>query len=324
MRRLVALLFVLPWFGCGDGSPLSSKDPPWVGQYAASGTWDLGGPLAGGRTVGDAVADLLVAQIVSLTGVPSLLEDKAHEYVDKAIREHVKAVVDPYVPADLAPGGSVYQVLAASLAKVDARSDIVLAEGLMPGSMKGSETFTALEYEHGGKTYKVTAADLGAGVSIEAEWSGDESGDSTLEVKPHGVSIQFGALVQMVAAQVIDAAGQTDLKNQVQSAVACDQIVALIVGSGQGLEISLSDWSYTVDTADLTSACNSAATLLKDRALGMFALDSKLEVGGDVSWQASGGTATGLTSAAGFGGILTVAPPAIAPRVTVAFSATRN
>jgi hypothetical protein len=320
MPRTVAALVVVVVVAACNG-----EDTPWVGKYAATGTWDISGPLAGNRTVGDAVADLLVDEIVKLTGVPSALEDKTHEFVGKAIRDHVKSVVDGNAPAELAPGGSVTKVLAASLADVTATSSIELEEGLLPGSMKGRETVTSVAYRHEGKAYTLDASELaGAGVSIVADWEGDEEGDRTLEVDPHGVKIRYGELVSKVASHVVDAAGQGSLRSQVESALACDQIVTLVLGGGQGLKISVSDWSYSVGESDLKGACSSAAALLKDRALGLFALDSLLEVGGKVTWVEEGGKASELRSAAGFGGIVKVAPPALAPRVTVSFKATRD
>ena len=53
MGRAVSLFAVLVLGACGE-------EPAWVGTYAASGTWKLDGPFSGGRTVGDAAADLLV------------------------------------------------------------------------------------------------------------------------------------------------------------------------------------------------------------------------------------------------------------------------
>ena len=50
LTLVVGALFTL--VACGD-------DPAWIGTYASTGSWDISGPLAGNRTVGDAVADLL-------------------------------------------------------------------------------------------------------------------------------------------------------------------------------------------------------------------------------------------------------------------------
>lgn len=315
-RATVTMLFLLAG-GCGE-------DAPWVGQYAATGTWDISGPLKGDRTVGDAVADLLVEKIVGISGVPSALQDKAQELTSKAVRAHVKAVVDKHVPAELQAGGTVNKALAMSLTSARVESIITLEEGLLPGSMKGSESITAITYTHDGKSYRLEPRDL-AGASVVAEWEGDEEGDDTLEVDPHGVPIQYGEVVKRVAGQVVDAAGLASLADKVSGAVSCDQIVKLILGSGTGLKVTVSEWSYTFAEADLKSACAGAGTLIQKRVLGMFALDTRLEVGGKVKWTpADGDQATSLGSGAGYGGTVNVAPRAIAPRVTVLFSATRQ
>jgi hypothetical protein len=137
------------------------------------------------------------------------------------------------------------------------------------------------------------------------------------------VKIQYGELVSRVASQVLDAAGQSALRDKVVAAVSCSQIVSGILGGSGGFTITVASWSYTCPASDLEKACASAAEALKGRALGLFALDSRVEVGGNVTWKQPDGTIA-LRSGAGFGGVINVAPKAIAPRVTVAFSATRR
>ncbi len=214
------------------------------------------------------------------------------------------------------------KLLATTLAAATVDSTISLEEGLLPGDMKGSETITALKYTHEGKQYTLSAQDL-AGASITAELEGDEEGDNTLEVDPHGVPLQYGELVKRVAGHAVDAAGLASLTDKVRAAVSCEQIVKLILGSEAGLKISVSEWSYTFGEADLKKACASTTTLMEKRALGLFALDTRLEVGGKVTWAPKDSAQT-LTSAPGYGGVVTVGPKATAPRVTVAFSATRR
>jgi len=124
-----------------------------------------------------------------------------------------------------------------------------------------------------------------------------------------------------VADHAVDAAGQTKLKDEVHTAVGCDAIVAQILGGGAGLKLSVADWSYTVGDAQLKSACAAVASLVQGRILGLFALDTGVEVGGGVSW--SGDPAGSLSSGPDFGGVVNVAPHAIAPRVTVSFTAQR-
>jgi hypothetical protein len=323
MRRAAVLASLLCSLLCSlfclAGCDELLEEPAWVGSYTATGTWDVSGPLAGGRTAGDAVADLLVDQLVSLSGVPSMLEDKAHEGVSALIRDKVKAAVDGVAPPALKPGGTLCQLLAASLAGIKVESTIELDDGLLPGSLKGTETLTGIEYQAKGVSFRLTAADLHgtAGATIVGELSGKEDG-SLLVLDPHGFEIRFGELVNRIAGQILDLPQLTSLKSEMESAVSCSAIVTAILGGGSGVKITVAEWSYTFAATDLEKACGFAAEQLKAGALGLFKIDSKVEVGGSVSW--SGST---LASAAGFGGHVRVAPKAIAPRVAVSFTASK-
>jgi len=315
MRSKLLALFACALASCGG-------EPKWVGQYTSAGTWDLGGPLANGRTVGDSVADLLVEQVISLVGVPSLVEDDVAKILDGAVRPAVKAVVDPNAPQELAPGGSIHDVLAMSLTQVKVESELQLETSYLPGSMKGVETFGSLELAHEGKTYRFDAKELSElGVVVNAEWKGQEKDGDVLEVDAHGIEIQFGELVKRLADALVDAAGQTRLKNEVKAAVSCEQIVARVAADGQGLAISVADWSKTISNDELHSACDQAVPMIEEQVLGLFKRDSTLEVGGKASFSAASGE---LTSLDGFGGVVAVAPRPIAPRLAVQFTAKRT
>ncbi len=316
-RRFLAVALAASLFCCGDSTP------PWAGTYSAEATWDLTAPLGGGRTVGDVVADVLVEQIVALLGVPSLLEDQIYGAVSKVVRAPVKAVVDGQIPPELAPGGDVYALLSTVLATLRSESTVVLEKGLLPGSMKGDETFSAFVFVHEGKTTRITVEELaGMGVTVSAEWGGREDGASTLAVDAHDVEIRFGELVRRVVTLLLDAAKQEQLKQQVLAAVGCEPIVKGIVGNGTGLTISVEDWSKSISTADLTKACGKGSDALAERVLGLFAVSAKVRVGGPVQW--SGDPAATLKSGDGFGGVVLVGPAVIAPRTQVRLSAVRK
>ena len=74
MSKLVSILSVALLISCGD-------DPTWPGTYDVTGDWNLAGPMANNRTVGDAIADLLIEKIVGISGVPGLLEEDVQELV---------------------------------------------------------------------------------------------------------------------------------------------------------------------------------------------------------------------------------------------------
>jgi len=313
--RAVVVSLSLVWLaGCGGA-------PPWSGTYASAGTWDLSGPLSNGRTVGDSAADLLVERTVSLIGVPSLLEGRAQQALDALLRAPVKEVVDPRVPPELRPGGSVYLALSTTLAKVDVESELELEGGVLPRSLQGRETFTAFEYTFAGTPHRLDASALGKqGVLAGANWSGKEATATSLEIDPHAVELQFGTLVQLIVDQVADATKQTELKNSLVAALTCDQVVSRVSKGSGGLTLTVGDWTHTLTDQELRTACDGAAPIIRERVVGLFKVDSPVEVGGTATYTPSGE----LRSAPSFGGLVLVAPKAIAPRVGVAFVAGRK
>lgn len=292
-----------------------------MGEHTATSRWNLSGPLSGGRTAGDAVADLLVDTLVGVSGVPSFLEDQAHEKLSALIREDVKAVVDAHAPTELGPSGSATSVLAAALADVTVRSKLTLEPGLLPGDFKGREVVERITYEVEEERYDVfPAALLGrADVTLEAEWSGDADADAkVLDAEPHGFALHFGELVRQIALHAIDAAELGDLASGVQDAIDCTSIVTLILGADSGLSFGVGDFTVEFDESELFGACGSTRGAAEERALGLFALDSGIVIGGKLSFDEAG-----LTSHDDFGGYVGIAPKALAPRIRASFTTTR-
>jgi len=315
---LAGLIVAMLWAGCAE-------EGPWVGTYDVSGSWKLSGPLEGGKTVGQATSELLVEEVAGAVPAPSFVEDKVRDLLESAIGGKVRVVVDKGMPADLAPDGKVTKLLRQTLAAVDLESTLRL-EGERGGELEGTETVTAVEYVIGGKRRRVAAGELsdGAEAGIVAPWSGEEIEEGTLSVTPHSVAIRYGALVQLIASDLLQAAELSALEAQVKSALSCKTIVTAITGSGAGLKISVVGWDYTIGAAELERLCDAALSTLTQRALGQFELDSRVEVGGRVSWFRAPGTgAIKLQSQPDFGGVVAIAPRAIAPKVGVSFRADR-
>ncbi|MGC4121634.1 MAG: hypothetical protein QM765_45060 [Myxococcales bacterium] len=297
-------------------------EPQWPGTYSTTGTWDLGGPLANDRTVGDAVADLLTEQLVETLGIPSLVQDEAEALVDKAVRPAVKAVVDPNAPKELEPGGVVYQALGATLAQIKVESELTLEKGLLPGSLKGKETFAAFSFEREGKTYVLEAKELNeVGVAITAEWKGQETKTNALEIDAHEVEIEFGELVQKIADLVVDVAGQGELKGKVQAAVSCEQIASRISPNGTGLMVKVGDWSGGLSDQQIKDACGKAVPKIEEQVLGLFSKGTTIELGGSATYDAA---ARQLKSGDDFGGLIGIAPRPVAPRLKASVVATRK
>src|SRR4051812_21534998 len=131
MRNIhtVVVLAAFTAAGCSGGGE-SSIDPR--GEYDVRGTWSVGGPLANGRTPGDAAADLLVDTAVPLWGVPSFAEDGARDAIADAIAEPVSAAVDARLAPELQSGSPFLTALEATLANVQVRSRLTLEDGLLP------------------------------------------------------------------------------------------------------------------------------------------------------------------------------------------------
>ena len=114
-RRFAAPV-IAATFLFGTGCGLIPTAPDWTGSYEASGEWDLSGPLAGDRTIGDVVAEIVIGQVVSLASPPSLLEDTVHEFLSDAVAEEAADLIDENLPADLDPTSDLVDVLGTSLA----------------------------------------------------------------------------------------------------------------------------------------------------------------------------------------------------------------
>lgn len=325
MRSLPTALFLTP-FLLASLTGCNTKDPAWVGTYNLSGQWNLSGPLVGGRTVGDAVSDLLVEEIVNVTGVPSFAEDEVAQVVSSAVRSPVKNTVDANAPAPLAPDGMITAALASSLANVRVKSVLTLDTGLFPGSMEGHEVMSNIEFDSNGMSTEIPPKDLLSGVTMEADWSGSEGDEGILKEKPHTVKIQFGEIVRRVAATILSDAEQQNMQDQVVTSVDCPQIVSDILGGGVTFEISVSKWSYSVSNAELETACEQTKNGVHSNVLGLFTSASFVEVGGNVSWSDSdyNGQADRVSTEGPFGGMVSVAPEAIAPKVFLSFEGTRQ
>ena len=158
---------------------------------------------------------------------------------------------------------------------------------------------------------------------ISARWSGEGSA-STLSIDRHAVAIRYGELVRLVASDLLQAPELGALESKLSAALSCKAIVDAVVGGGSGLKISVAGWAHTIDRGDLEQICGSAVSLVEQKALGQFDLDTPVEVGGSVLWsRAPDSEAASITlqSGADFGGVVSVVPDAFAPKVDVTFTA---
>ena len=132
----------------------------WAGIYDSDGVWDLSGPITAQRTIGDVVADLLIEQIVSLSGVPDALESQATSVVRSLVGDKIKAAVDASVPASLKPGSDLMTKLATVLASTQVASTIDLYSGTPARVVKGDEELLTFKFQFQGRTSTLPARDL--------------------------------------------------------------------------------------------------------------------------------------------------------------------
>jgi hypothetical protein len=319
MGRMASLSIVLlVLVGCGEEPP-----PPWTGTYVSSGTWNLSGPLAGGRTVGDATADFLLDKIVSASPVPSFLEDDLRDWLEGQLRAEVKTFVDENAPKDLAPDGALTKLLSETLTTVQIASTIRLDRGEDDDELTGEESITGVAYTIRGQLHQISMSELGtnAGVSIGAQWAGKEPESGKLVIDPHSVNIRYGQLVRLILVDLLQAADLSVLDALLASALSCEGMVALILDGRSGFEISIAGFGHTIGADDLADVCSSA---LEDRVLGQLELDTRVEVGGTVTWTDSASKNIELKSGPEFGGVVNLIARAFAPKVGVSFTAQRQ
>jgi hypothetical protein len=329
MIRVAAVAtLMLTVTGCGGGSVGDSlggdehTGEEVKGEYTVEGTWSLGSPISADRTVGDVLADAIILKLAEQ--IPS---DTALAKIDGVIRPVIKAQVDARAPAELQPDSALMVALAKTLGAVQVTSELELTDGGLLDDIRGTERITAFGFEHEGETFMVAPGDISAqaGVDLEASWAGMANAQgSALEVDAHPFEIRYGDLVVWVLTNVLEEAN-APLATQAVEAVECSSIVEALLGGADELTFEVAGVDYGFGSEALTGYCGTARELLVDRALGLFALDAKVEVGGTVAFldEDGDGTAERLVSGPDYGGFVGVAPEFIAPRVAVSFEATR-
>jgi hypothetical protein len=347
LTYLASILAVCSAAGCGDSSDTAMTPdggtvnattkgdafppgpPALAGVYDCQGVWDLSGPINAHRTLGDVATDLLVEEIVDRAGVPSQLRDQAQDIVRAAIAGKVKTLVDTGVPPALRPDSELMKKLGMVLATTEVRSSIDLTGA--PAAVRGTEQVQGFTFTHQGMKKSVTVDALLAGaaplVTLAADWKGKEVGGSTLEIEAHDFELRLGRLVLWVAQNVLAELGATALSEAAAGLLDCQAIPAALLDGKDKLSFGVGVASYSVSPDVLGTACSSAASLIKGKALGLFDLDAGVRLGGRVQYRDENGDnrIDRLTSQTGYGGLVTKGVrPALAPRVLATFEATRR
>lgn len=307
--------------GGGLGDTLGGDEhtgEPAKGRFAVSGTWDLSSPLSAERTVGDIVTDALVVELAA--HIPS---ERAVEKLDGLLRPVIKREVNRRAPAALKPDSELMEELTRTLASVEVVSELHLEDGGLLSDLRGEEHIVAFGFEKDGEFFQVTPEELPLGqlTAIETSWVAQARRDgSSLAVDDHRLELRFGALVLWLLDNVLER-DPTGLTEQMTRALDCNTLFAPLLNDQGELEVEVAGVEYGFNARRLDETCSRVGRLLKDRALGMFALDARVEMGGIVHFEDEDGDgrADRLVSGEDFGGFVGVAPEFIAPRLKVSF-----
>lgn len=304
--------------------------PPRIdatGSYAIDGAWDLSAPIGGDRTLGVVAGELFVEETLALAGLPSAIEGEARGVLMDRIGAEIRTWVDARTPAELQAGSPFMRALAETTAQIDYESELTLAASST--AVGGVETFRRVSVDRAGTTYEAPLdAILPAApdaVVAETDFRGTASA-SALSIDPHVVQLRYGLLIVWLTDEVLggDAAA---LKDAAIDALVCDAIVAELTDGTGALTIEVATESVTIPAGDLLGACERVRGEVSARALGIFAYDTPIEVGGPVLLVDADADRTADEVIAGdaHGGLLLLGGPrATSPRIASTFIGARQ
>jgi hypothetical protein len=352
MLRLAytALAFSLFLYGCLDGGqpdpdpmqdpdPLPDPDPPppppaqdpeLAGLYQSVAVWDLSSAITEHPGIGTVVADLIVEQVVALSGVPGPLQDAAREQVAGTIREPIRDYVDARVPSDLVPDSQLLTELAAIFADVEVESDIeLLVAGSDADRIDGAETVTAMRLRHGERSLRlpVDVLELGeAKVPVGALIDGSIDSNTKITFETHELALRIDVLLTYAATELLDALDAETLAQQVTDALECASIVQSITGGGDTFAFEVGGMSFSLGVADLLDGCEIMRDEIAGYAFGLINPDVGVAVGGTASALDTNGDALidRLTSGADYSGLITAVPLPTPTRFNASFTAERQ
>ena len=288
-----------------------------AGEHGIEGTWDVSAPIGGDRTLGVVASELFVEEAVGAAGVPSSLEGSTEDALALAIGDRLADLVDARVPAELAPGSPLMAELGMLAARV--RYESTLSLSVDGDAFEGTETFHRVYVENEGRAFDFPLESVAeAGASFETTWAG-VARERTLDVDPHLIELRYGLFVVWLADSVlgVDVAAITD---RATSGLACGPIVDALLDGRASIDVGVSLLTIRIERATLLAACAEAFSRLETYALGLFSLDTPLEIGGTVDVDFTVSSEAALRSGADHGGHVLVGPRALSPPVRATFS----
>lgn len=348
MPRLAyaALAFSLFLYGCPDGGqpdpdpdpdqePLPEPDPPpppapeLAGSYRSLAHWDLSSAITEHPGAGTLVADLIVEQVVELSGVPGPLQDAAREQVAAAIHEPIRDYVDARVPSDVAPDSELLTKLADVFADVEVESDITL---LVTGSdgdrIDGAETLIAMRLRHDDRTLRlpVDVLELGdASVPVGALIDGSIDKDTTITFETHEFALRVDLLLTYAATELLEVLDAETLAERVTGALECASIVERITGGSDTFAFEVGGMSFSLGIDALLDGCGLVRDEVAGYAFGLIDPALGVAVGGTASALETSGDASidRLVSNDDYSGLITAVPLPTPTRFDASFTAQR-
>jgi hypothetical protein len=300
------------------------------GLYHSVARWDLSSAITEHPGVGTVVADLIVDQVVALSGVPGLFEDTARELVAAAIHEPIRDYVDARVPSNLIPDSPFLTDLAAIFADVEVESDIELVVAGSDGDIvDGAETVTAVRLRHGTRSLRlpVDVLDLGdASVPVGAFIDGSIDSDTQITFETRELALRIDVLLTYAATELLDALDADSLAQQVAAALECASIVELITGGDGSFSFQIGWLRFSLGVDDLLDGCTIARDQIIERAFGFINPSLGVAVGGTASALDTNGDAVidQLVSGADYSGLITAVPLPTPTRFNASFTAERG
>ena len=301
------------------GTTTGAQPIVYEGTYASEGTWDLSGPFAHGRTLGDVVVDVVIQQAIAHSNIPGPLKDDAEEALAGVLHDRASDLVDRQLPDDLGPDGDVIARLGEVFATVDVTTELTLEGG------RATERLLALHVHHRGERVAIPLQALtrdgddplmvAADIDVRAQERG-------LELEPHTFEIHLGRLVQWLVEDVL-IVDTAPVREGIDRALDCDALVSRLTQGALTLEVA--GRTFDLEPRLLASGCEAARGQLTETVIGLTHKDTGVELGGAVLVDDSDGDGLAdlITSAPGYGGALTSVPGPLDPSVSASFTATR-
>ena len=274
-------------------------------------------------TVGEIVADELIAQMVDRAGVPSLLQDEARDVVAKAVREPIRDEIDGNVPASLHPDSQLMADLAEALGALEVDSTIELATGASdPNQLVGLEEIVAIRADRG--SYSVPIADLSTvGGLIAADLSGRITGAATATIDRHELVLRLDVLIARVASDVLGVDVEV-ITQTAREAVECTALVSVITGGAATYEFRVAGKTFSLGMDLLMSGCGAARDAMFDQLLGLVRRDVGVAIGGSITLgDSDADVVADLFRNANYSGTITAAPTMNDPVFAITLDATR-